>query len=447
MQNYHSHKGYTNPIISDSPVGYDDYINRTLELNQRVVTSVEHGYQGNYFELNEKIRNKNIELQKRRKAGEKNVPEDLMFVFGAEVYWVKDRHPKTIIDEENGKEKIVNDGANCHMIILAKNENGRQAINYMLSIANEDGIFNGRPRVDFELLFHLPKNDVFITSACIAYWSKYEDIDEITLKFKEYFGDNFYLEVQNHNTEKQKQLNKKIIEFSKKYNIDIIAGLDSHYINEKDVIKRTKLLEYKKIFYKDEEGWYMDYPSEEEVVRRFKEQGVLTDEEINRAIKNTDILLTFDDLDLGLITKTDDKGVQFLYPEIKLPTIDPNLTQKEKDIKLMKIIKKEWDIFKEKEHILKEEYSTYNEAIKYELGEVIKTKMSDYFLVHYEAIKKGKEEYGGQITKRGRGSAVSYFINTLLGFSKVDRMKTPIKLYPERFITADRILKSRSCPD
>lgn len=433
MQNYHSHKTYTNSIIADCPVLYSQYIDRALELRQRVITSVEHGYQGNYFELNELIRKKNIELQERRDKGEKDVPEDLMFIFGAEAYWVKDRHE--------------HDKSNCHMIILAKNENGRKAINLMLSIANEDGMFNGRPRIDFELLFQLPKDDVFITSACIAYWNKYNDIDEITKKFHDYFGDNFYLEVQNHNTTSQKQLNKHILELSKKYDIDIIAGLDSHCISDRDNIKRTKLLEYKNIHYEDEEGWYVDYPSEEEAIRRFKEQGILSDEEIKRAINNTDLLLKFDDLNLGLETRIDENGKRYLYSEIKLPTIDPDKTQNEKDVKLINIIKKEWDKYKIKENIPKEEYIKYNEAIQYELGEIIKTKMSDYFLIHYKAIKDGIKKYNGQITKRGRGSAVSYFVNTLLGFSKVDRLKTPIKLYPERFITADRILKSRSCPD
>ena len=73
--------------------------------------------------------------------------------------------------------------------------------------------------------------------------------------------------------------------------------------------------------------------------------------------------------------------------------------------------------------------------------------MADYILTHYKPIKDGVEKYGGKITKRGRGSGVSYFINTLLGFSKVDRFKTPIKLYPERFITADRIFKAKALPD
>ena len=97
--NYHSHKMEANVFIADSPVSYTDYIERAKELGQRVVTSVEHGYQGNYFKLNEEIQKENIELRKRRDKGEENVPQDLKFVFGTEAYCVKDRHPKIVIDE------------------------------------------------------------------------------------------------------------------------------------------------------------------------------------------------------------------------------------------------------------------------------------------------------------------------------------------------------------
>lgn len=433
-ENYHSHKMFTNKVVPDSPAYYEDYINRALELGQTVVTSVEHGYQGNYYQLNELICKKNIELQKRRDNGEDNVPNNLKFVFGTEAYWVKDRHEK--------------DRSNCHMIILAKTEKGRKAINLMLSKANEDGMFAGRPRIDFELLFELPKDDVFITTACIAYWNKYDDINEITLKFKEYFGNNFYLEVQNHNTIQQQELNKKILEIARENNISIIAGMDTHYIYEEDYKKRNDILHYKHIYYDDEDGWFMDYPSYDEAFNRFKNQGILNDIEIYEALNNTNIIKDFDYLDLGLKTIKNDKGEYELYSDIKLPTIYPNKTQKEKDNILIKTIYNEWNKYKEEENIVDEEdIKQHIDGIKYELGEVLKTGMGDYFTLHYEGIKRGVELYNGKITKRGRGSAVGFFINTLLGFSKVDRFKAPIKLYPERFLTSTRILQTRALPD
>lgn len=431
-ENYHSHKMFTNVVIPDSPAKYEDYINKTIELGQTIITSVEHGFQGNPWLLNEMIRNKNIEFMKRRKKGEKNVPQNLHFIFGTEGYWVKNRHEK--------------DSSNCHIIILAKNDNGRRKINLALSKANEDGMFNGRPRLDLELLLELPKDDVFITTACLAYWNKYEDIDEITLKLFNHFGNNFMLEVQNHDTDIQREINTHIIQLSKEHGIKIIAGMDTHIIDvEKDNIKRDKILEYKGIKYKDEEGWYIDYPSYDEAFHRFKKQGILTDEQIGEALNNTNIICTFEDIDLGLKTIVDGENI-YLDIDIKLPTLYQEKTQDEKDLLFKKIINDEWKKFRERENIPKEEYPMYLEGIRYEVEEVIKTKMTDYFLLHYVGLKKGVKN-GGLITKRGRGSGVGYFINTLLGFSKVDRFKAPIKLYPERFLTADRILKSKNLPD
>lgn len=417
-QNYHSHKFFTNIIIADSPCSYEEYIDRALELGQTVVTSVEHGFQGNYFLLHELINNKNKQLDRRRKNGEEKVPDNLKFVFGTEAYWVKDRLEK--------------DKSNCHIIILGKSEKGRRAINLALSIANEDGYFNGRARLDYELLFSLPPEDVFITSACLGFWNKYEDIDEIVIKLHDYFKDNFMLEVQNHNTLEQSEINKHILDLSKEHKINIIAGMDSHYINEKDEIRRDKILAYKGLHYEDEDGWFLDYPSYEIAFERFKKQGILTDEQIYEALNNTNHIENFEDI--------------VLDTSIKLPTMYLDMTQDEKDNELKRIINIEWSKFKELENIPKSEHSMYLNGIREEVNEVIKTGMADYFLLHYYGLQKGKDK-GGRVTKRGRGSAVGFFINTLLGFSKVDRFKSPIKLYPERFMTADRIIKSRSLPD
>lgn len=436
--NYHSHKMWTNSIISDCPLAYEDYINRAIELGQSVITSVEHGFQGNYWLLNEKIIKKNIEFKKRRLRGEKNVPRDLKFIFGVEAYWVKDRHK--------------NDRSNCHIVILAKTEKGRKAINYALSIANEDGLFDGKPRLDMELIMGLPEDDVFITTACIGYWNKYEDINEITLEFFNKFKSNFMLEVQNHCTQKQKEINSRILNLSRIYGINIICGLDTHVINttspysDNDIKRRDKILEYKGIKYEDEEGWFIDYPDVETIKKRFIQQGVLTEEEIEIAIENTSLIENFQEINLGMETVIDGLDV-YTKVDVKVPTIYKDLSMNERDEVLKKITNEEWLKYAKQENIPKEEYGMYLEGIRYEVGEIIKSRMSDYFLLHYKAIKDGVEKYGGKITKRGRGSGVSYFENTLLGFSKVDRFKTPIKLYPERFITADRILKAKAIPD
>ena len=62
-------------------------------------------------------------------------------------------------------------------------------------------------------------------------------------------------------------------------------------------------------------------------------------------------------------------------------------------------------------------------------------------------VNRAVKKYGAVLTRSGRGSAVSFLINNLLGLTEVDRIKAPTRLYPTRFMSAERILNSRSLPD
>lgn len=403
----------------------EDYAKRAVEFGHKVISSVEHGWQGYYHEA--------FELAKKY---------NLKFVFGTEAYWVKDRQKEyEEIDKNTGELKLNKDGTvrttkdrnNNHIIILAKNENGRRAINRILSEANETGYYY-KPRIDLDLIFSLPANDIFITTACIGFWS-YEDSDDIVLQLYNCFKDNFMLEIQNHNTEKQKQLNLHIKKLSEKYGIQMIVGLDSHYIYPEQSVERDDILAGRNIQFDDNEiGWYMDYPDDDTVRKRFKEQGVFDELTVQKAMDNTDILLTFDDYD----------NVPVFTTDIKLPTLYPDKTQEERNKIYSTLISK---LFKEyMKNVPKEKYKEYFDGVKQEVSVYKETGMVDYPLIDYEIIKRGVEK-GGLITTTGRGSAVGYFTNTLCGFSKVDRFTSPIKLYPERFISKTRILETKSLPD
>ena len=420
INNYHRHTSYSNIYIADSAATNEDYAKRAVELGHKVISSVEHGWQGYYFEC--------YELAKKY---------GLKFVFGAEAYWVKDRHEK---DRTNG-----------HIILLAKNESGRQAINEVLSTANEDGYYF-RPRVDLELLLSLPPDDVMVTSACIAFWH-YDDIESVVQKLHDHFKSDFYLEIQYHNTEAQIKLNRRILELSEKYGIDMIVGMDSHYIYPEQAKERDYILAAKNIRYEDEDGWYLDYPDDETTMNRFLAQQVFTREQIQRAMDNTDVLLTFEDYDV----LPDGTPNPVFTKDIKLPTLYdgehmvdgklfPKLTQEERNKEYSKLITRLYKEYLKTAHIDPSKYDTYLEGIGNEVRTVKDTNMSDYFLIDYYIVKHAIEK-GGILTRSGRGSSVGYMTNTLLGFSKVDRFQSPIKLYPERFISKSRILETKSLPD
>ena len=399
-QNYHRHSCLTNPKISDSTVTNEDYAKRAVELGHGIISTMEHGYQGRYIE--------GYELAKKY---------NLKFVFGTEAYWVLNREEK--------------DGSNCHICIFARNENGRQAINDILSEANISGFYK-QARLDVDLILSLPADDVIVTTACVAYW-KYDNIVEITKRFKEYFGKNFYLEVQYHNTPKQIELNTKILQLSKDLSIPIIMGCDSHYITEEQAQNRTDFLYSKGLEYPDEEGWYLDYPNGDEANKRFANQCVLSHEQILEAMKNTEVFL-----------EVEEYNNPCFNDEIKMPTLYPDKTQEEKDEIYTKVI---WDSWNEyKKEVSPDKWVMYEEEIQKEVDVVLKTHTSDYFLINHQVIKKGKEN-GGWLTKTGRGSAVSFITNMLLGFTEVDRIAASVKMYPERFMSVERILESRTLPD
>lgn len=418
MQNYHRHTSYSNIYIADSAAVNEDYAKRAVELGHKVICSLEHGWAGYYFEA--------YELAKKY---------DLKFIFGCEAYWVKNRLEK---DRTNG-----------HIVLLAKNENGRRAINRIMSTANEDGYYF-RPRVDLELLLTLPADDVMITTACIAFWH-YDDIEDILVQLHNHFKKNLFLEIQYHDTEPQIKLNKRILALSEKYDIEMIVGMDSHYIYPDQSKERDYILAAKNVHYDDEEGWFMDYPDDETTMNRFLKQGVFTKNQIQRAMDNTDLLLEFE----GYDTLPNGEPNRIFSKDIKLPslydgqhTIDgvllPKLDQEQRNKEYSKLISKLFKAYIK--DVDESQHEEYFDGVKNEVQVIKDTNMSDYFLIDYYMVKRALEK-GGVLTDSGRGSSVGYFTNTLLGFSKVDRFQSPIKLYPERFISKSRILETKSLPD
>ena len=408
-QDYHKHTSLSNVYTKDSPLIHLDYWN---ELKARygdkpcAYTTVEHGWAGNYFKTYD-------DLEKFNKKNGTNIK----FVFGYEAYWVKDRH--------------TDDKSNCHMILLARNDNGRKALNKILSIANKDGYYY-RPRLDLELIMSLPPDDVMITTACVAYWNKYQDIDDITAQLASKFP-YFYLEVQPHHTQQQADLNRHILELSSRLNVPIIAGCDSHVIFESQMKDRDDLLESAHISYEDEQGWYLDMPTYDVLFSRFQQQGVLSDEQIKQAIENTNVLMDFEDI--------------ILDRSLKVPVVKSlkDKTQQERNEEFERIVWSEWK--QQKWDINEAKHDEYIKEINDAINEIESCNMADYFITTYYTMKDGQEKYGGILTPTGRGSGVSMYLNKILRFTKVDKVNSPVEMYPERFLTKERVLESHTPPD
>ena len=153
---------------------------------------------------------------------------------------VKERDPET------GRDRIT-DRSGWHLILLAKNKQGYKNLCKLSSIAFTDGFFYN-PRIDHNLLEQYHEG-LICCSACIGgeipqkiMKGDIEGAEQAVVWFKNLFGDDFYLEMQRHKTDKpnaaydtyprQQLVNGHLVEFAKKYNIKLIATNDVHFVEE-----------------------------------------------------------------------------------------------------------------------------------------------------------------------------------------------------------------------
>ena len=396
--NYHCHNMYGNPISMDVIVSMEDYCKRAIKLGHDAFFTTCHGLQGDIFQATTLAHQYGLKM-----------------IVGAELYYVKDR---LAVDEEGKKDR-----SNKHIIIIALNHDGIRDLNRIITESFETGMYY-RPRIDEELLFSLNPNNVMITTACVAgLWNE----EELIIKMKDYFKSNFFLEVQDHNEDIQKEVNRKVLQLSQKYHIRIIHANDSHYIYPEDAKYRDLFLKAKGIIYEQEANFILDYPDYDTIVKRYEAQGILNKNQIQEALEST---MIFENINCD----------DYINDEIKLPSVAENPNEE-----LKKVITASWN--EDKERIPKEKRKEYLEAIRYEFDIIEKTNMANYFLIDYNIAKIAKEKYGGVLTNTGRGSAPSFYITRLLHLTNIDRLESPITLFPTRFMSIERILGARSLPD
>lgn len=403
--NYHKHDIISNIFVPDTHVKCESYLKRIKELGYDCYWTTNHGSGGDIFEARDLCDKYGIKC-----------------FFGVEGYIVPNP-----LDKDN---------RNYHIIIIPKTNEARKKVNYITSHASEEGFYY-KPRIFLEDLLKLNKEDIYLTSACVAGLMHDEDSIELLLKpLVEHFGQNFFLEVQNHQDEFQKEINRKCLQFSKQYGLKLIAANDSHYIYPEDSKDRLEFLKGKGINYGDEDTYVLDYPDYDTMFSRFQKQGILTDKEIEEAIDNTRIFETCEEI--------------YLDKEIKMPSAYLNLNPDEKIKELKKHINKKFAEIREEEHIEGEQLKKYIEGIRQEMQTIIDTKeinTADYFLLNEKIVDLAVHKYNGVLTRTGRGSCGGFYINRILGMTQIDRFTSPIKLYPERFISTARLLENRAMPD
>lgn len=339
---------------------------------------------------------------------------EIKVVFGFEAYECFD------INEKNKDSKYF------HLIILAKNENGRKAINKIITESNFNG-FYFKPRVDLNLLKPYA-NDIIVTSACLASkLARESDYSKCVNYVKEYKNifPYFYLEMQSHKHEDQCMYNKKILQLSKDTNTPYIITTDSHAATKEDLYYQARHVQISRdaeTMSESYEGCYM---------QSFDEIHNIMDEQIG-----------YDAVELGLKT-TDD--IIDIVDEVHIPFQSPQLPvfplpdgfKTDYDY-LLYLVKNGWK-YRKIDNMSEEDIAIRKERLEYELSIIHEMKYDGYFLIVWDFITYARNN--GIIVGDGRGSAGGSIVCYLLGISALD----PITygLIFERFLNPERI----SMPD
>ena len=167
----------------------------------------------------------------------------------------KDKNVKEV-NPETGRERIT-DRSGYHLILLAKNKQGYRNLCKLSSIAYIDGFYD-RPRIDHNVLKQYHEG-IICCSACLGgeipqliMHGDIEKAEQSVLWFKEVFGDDYYLELQRHPTNKpggatdvyrrQQQVNPVLIELARKHHIKLVATNDVHFVEEAHGIAHDHLI-------------------------------------------------------------------------------------------------------------------------------------------------------------------------------------------------------------
>lgn len=376
------------------------------------------------------------------------------------------------------------DRSGWHLIVLAKNLNGYKNLIKMVSLSWTEG-FYGRPRIDKELLekYH---EDLIVCSACLGgeipqhiMKDRIDKAEESIRWFKNLFGDDYYLELQRHETHdpnadcttfpKQQEVNKVLVELARKYQIKIIATNDVHFVNQEDAEAHDRLICLST-------GKDLDDPTR---MRYSKQEWMKTTAEMNaifadlpEALSNTLEIadkVEFYSIDHGPIMPTfaipETFGTEEMYRQkfteqdlFEEFTRDENgnvvLSEEEARAKIKKLggYDKLYRIKLEADYLKKLTYDgaklCYGENLSDEVKErlnfelhIMKTMgFPGYFLIVQDFIGAARQQLGVSVGP-GRGSAAGSAVAYCLGITRIDPIKYDLLF--ERFLNPDRI----SLPD
>jgi DNA polymerase-3 subunit alpha len=340
-----------------------------------------------------------------------------------------------------------------HLCLYAKNDVGYKNLMYLSSRAYIDGFYY-YPRINWELLKENSEG-IICSSACLqgeVNWhlnlsernlkfgaKGYDEAKRVALKYKDVFGDDFYLELMRHGIGDQHRIDKQIIQISQETGIKIIATNDTHYTVQKDAdaheafmcIAMNKLYDDPNRLRHSVHEFYVKSP--EQMAELFAD--------IPEAIENTQEIAEKCNLEIKLGDPTPPNfkfsRERAAESDIAMPFPDVEYSL-ENDIVLF-VEESKRGLEERLKIVPPEKHEEYRERLQVEMDIINNMKFPGYMLIVWDFVDAAKQM--GIPVGPGRGSAAGSLVAYSLGITDIDPM--PYGLLFERFLNPERI----SMPD
>lgn len=444
--NFHNHSIFSALQATSS---IEDLIKRAKEDKFPAVGMVDLGNMMGAFKFISEVEKHNSEVKKRKqeyfnkkqKAEEEGVeflekePEydELIPVLGCEFY----------ISERPEQKQFTKDDPDrrTHMVLLAKNFNGYKNLAKLSSLGYVNGFYFGVPRISRQMIAEYKQDLIAVTSGI------YGDIPDAILNFgeqkgeelfkwwKEEFGEDFYVQLQNHGLQEEEYVNDILLQFADKYEVKILAQNETFYTEKTDARIQDIVSCIK-------DGEKVSTP----VGKGFgKRRGLVSTEfyikkaeEIKQSFRNyPDAFEAYGELVQKFQPYSLKRDV--LLPKFDIPKEFQNAEDLEDGGKRGENAYLRYLTYEGAKQKYNEITDEIRERLDFELETIAKTGYPGYFLIVQDFCNEAKKM--DVSVGPGRGSAAGSVVAYCIGITNVDPIK--YNLLFERFLNPERI----SMPD
>ena len=411
----HLHTEYS---LLDGAIRIGDLVKFCAENNMPGVAVTDHGVMYGAMDLYIDADKNNSKEREKAEQDPNYKPKLVNPIVGCEFY----------VHDGDISERNPSHNPRYHLVLLVKNNQGYKNIVKLASKAHIEGFYM-KPRINWELLEQYHEG-LICSSACLGgevlqnlLKGDYEKAKATAKRFKDLFGEDYYIELQDHGLEEQKRTNPDLIRIAKELDIKMIITNDSHYLKKEDADWHDTLLCMQTKSSKSDTNRF-HFPNNEFYVKTVSELRDsfkwLDSETFDECIKNT-----------VEISKKCHITVEWKAPLPDFPVPEGFTT----DTYLEKLV---YQGIRRKYH--QEEIDPkLQERAKYELGVIEQMGFSAYFLITWDFIHYAKTH--DIPVGPGRGSAAGSLVAYALDITDLDPIEH--NLLFERFLNPERF----SMPD